>query len=83
MREICAKLGVSDIVKPVKGYFENTLPIMRDKAGMVALLHMDGDWYESTKTILNHLCDHVVNDGFIQVDDYGYWQGCRKAVHEL
>jgi len=83
VKEICAKLGVSDIVKPVKGYFESTLPIMRDKAGMIALLHMDGDWYESTKTILHHLYDHVVNDGFIQVDDYGYWQGCQKAVHEF
>lgn len=83
VKEICAKLGVSDIVKPVKGYFENTLPVMRDKAGMIALLHMDGDWYESTKAILHNLYDHVVNDGFIQVDDYGYWQGCQKAVHEF
>jgi predicted O-methyltransferase YrrM len=46
-------------------------------------LHMDGDWYESTKAILNNLYDHVVNDGFVQVDDYGYWEGCRKAIHEF
>lgn len=83
VKEICAKLGVSEIVKPVKGYFEATLPRMRNHAGMIALLHMDGDWYESTKAILHNLYDHVVNNGFVQVDDYGYWQGCKKAIHEF
>lgn len=83
VREICSKLGVSDIVRTVKGYFQDTLPKLRDFVGMVALLHMDGDWYESTKTILENLFDRVVNDGFIQVDDYGYWEGCRQAVHEF
>jgi Flp pilus assembly protein TadD len=83
VHEICSKLGVSHIVKTVKGYFQDTLPEMRDFVGMIALLHMDGDWYESTKTILNNLYDRVVNDGFIQVDDYGYWEGCRQAVHEF
>lgn len=56
---------------------------MRDKIGVIAFLHMDGDWYESTKTILHNLYDRVVNDGLIQVDDYGYWQGCKKAIHEF
>lgn len=83
LKEICDKLGVSQIVKPVKGYFETVLPKMRDKIGMIAFLHMDGDWYESTKTILHNLYDRVVNDGLIQVDDYGYWQGCKKAIHEF
>ncbi|MGB7275494.1 MAG: TylF/MycF/NovP-related O-methyltransferase, partial [Geitlerinemataceae cyanobacterium] len=83
VREICAKLGVSEIVKTVKGYFQETLPKMRNPVGMIALLHMDGDWYESTQTILQNLYDRVVNDGLIQVDDYGYWEGCRQAIHEF
>ena len=83
LKEICDKLGVSQIVKPVKGYFNKVLPKMRDKVGMIAFLHMDGDWYESTKTILHNLYDRIVNDGLIQVDDYGYWQGCKKAIHEF
>ncbi|MEW6495990.1 MAG: CmcI family methyltransferase [Cyanobacteriota bacterium] len=83
VREICLKLGVSDIVRTVKGYFQDTLPEMRDFVGMIALLHMDGDWYESTKAILHNLYDRVVNEGFIQVDDYGHWEGCRQAVHEF
>jgi len=83
VREICSKLGVLDIVSTVKGYFQETLPKMRNTVGMIALLHMDGDWYESTKTILDNLYNRVVNDGFIQVDDYGHWEGCRQAIHEF
>jgi len=82
VKNICAKLGVSDILKTVKGDFRDTLPKMRDTAGMIAFLHMDGDWYESTKVILHNLYDRVVNYGLIQIDDYGYWEGCKKAIHE-
>lgn len=83
VREICSKLGVSPIVKPVKGYFHETLPKMKNMVGMISLLHLDGDWYESTKIILENLYDRVVNDGYIQVDDYGHWEGCRQAVDEF
>lgn len=81
--EICAKLGVEDVLTTVKGYFEETLPQMRDWVGMIALLHMDGDWYESTRAILNNLYDRLTNGALIQVDDYGHWEGCRKAIHEF
>jgi hypothetical protein len=81
--EICRKLGVDDAVTPVKGYFEATLPVMRDWVGMVAFLHLDGDWYDSTKAILENLYDRLMNNAILQVDDYGYWDGCRKAIHEF
>ncbi|HIK10508.1 MAG TPA: class I SAM-dependent methyltransferase [Oscillatoriaceae cyanobacterium M33_DOE_052] len=83
VREICSRLGVSQIVKTVKGYFQDTLPKMRDTVGTIALLHSDGDWYESTKTIFHNLYPRIVNDGFIQVDDYGHWEGARQAVTEF
>jgi hypothetical protein len=67
----------------VKGYFQDTLPRKKDEVAPIALLHMDADWYESTKTILDNLYDFVVPDGFIQVDDYGHWEGCRQALHEF
>ena len=82
-KEICSKLGVENIVRTIKGYFEDTLPKMHNFVGMIALLHMDGDWYESTKTILENLYDRISNNGLIQVDDYGHWEGCRQAVHEF
>jgi glycosyltransferase involved in cell wall biosynthesis len=81
--EICKKLNVLDIVEPVKGYFQNTLPIMRNRIETVAVLHMDGDWYDSTKTILFNLYDNVITNGYIQVDDYGHWDGCKKALKEF
>jgi cephalosporin hydroxylase len=83
LREVCARLGVANLVKPVKGFFNETLPRKRDWFGMIALLHMDGDWYESTRDILHNLYDHLANDSVIQVDDYGYWAGCKKALHEF
>jgi cephalosporin hydroxylase len=83
LREVCTRLGVADLVKPVKGFFNETLPQQRNWFGMIALLHMDGDWYESTRDILHNLYDRVANEGVIQVDDYGFWAGCKKALHEF
>ena len=27
--------------------------------------------------------DHVTDHGFVIIDDYGVWDGCRKAVDEF
>lgn len=81
--KICDQLGVADVVKPVKGYFCDTLPRYVNEIGQIAFLHMDGDWYESTMDILHNLYNNVVDNGFIQIDDYGFWEGCRKAVTEF
>lgn len=83
MLSICGILGVANYIRPVKGLFEDTLPAWRDRVGMLSLLHLDGDWYASTKSILNNLYDNIVDGGFLQVDDYGYWEGCRRAIHEF
>ncbi len=80
---VCGYLGVTDIVRPVPGLFADTLPIYTPEIGPVALLHADGDWYESTMDIFNHLYGSVVENGIVQIDDYGHWEGCRKAVHDV
>ncbi|CAD5928147.1 Demethyldecarbamoylnovobiocin O-methyltransferase [Planktothrix tepida] len=80
---ICQKLEIQDIVIPVKGLFAQTLPQYQSKIGNIAFLHADGDWYESTMDIFNTLYDQVVPHGKIQVDDYGYWDGCKKALHDF
>ncbi|NJL21136.1 MAG: macrocin O-methyltransferase [Leptolyngbyaceae cyanobacterium SM1_3_5] len=80
---ICEALGVQDLVIPVAGLFAETLPANRSRIGAIALLHADGDWYESTLAIFNTLYDQIVPDGVIQVDDYGHWEGCRQAIHEF
>ena len=48
----------------------------------IALLRLDTDWYESTKHELWHLYPRIVPGGVLLIDDYGHWQGCRKAVDE-
>ncbi len=83
VRGLCERLGVGDRVRIVKGYFEETVPRDRDRVGMIALLHLDGDWYDSTRVVLENLYDRVVSGGFLQIDDYGYWEGCRQAVGEF
>jgi len=67
----------------VKGWFSDTLPAHKNDVGEIALLHLDCDWYESTKLCLEELYDMVVVGGSIFIDDYGHWGGCKKAVDEF
>jgi glycosyltransferase involved in cell wall biosynthesis/tetratricopeptide (TPR) repeat protein len=80
---VCKALNVEDLVVAIPGLFANTLPENKAKIGAIALLHADGDWYESTMDIFNNLYDSVVAEGYIQIDDYGHWEGCRQAIHEI
>jgi hypothetical protein len=83
LMQAARSIGAADVVRPIKGLFRETLPATRDEIGPIALLHLDGDWYESTWDILLNLYDLVVPDGYLQVDDYGHWEGCRKALNEF
>lgn len=68
--------------KIVKGWFEQTLPRSVIPGG-IALLRMDGDWYDSTLCILDNLFHQVVPGGCVIVDDYHCWDGCARAVHDF
>ncbi len=48
----------------------------------VSLLRLDTDWYESTKVGLEVLYPRLVVGGVCILDDYGHWQGARKAVDD-
>ena len=48
----------------------------------IALLRLDTDWYASTRHELEHLYPRLVAGGVLIVDDYGYWNGARKATDE-
>jgi len=65
------------------GWFEDTLPAHKHEIGPIAVLHIDCDLYSSTRTSLSHLFDQVVEGGVVVVDDYGDWEGCRRAVDEF
>lgn len=81
VRALFQQLGVVEDVEFVKGLFQETLPVT--PVPSIAVLHIDGDWYESVKVGLECLYDKVVPHGVIQLDDYGYWKGARKAVDEF
>ena len=48
----------------------------------IALLRLDTDWYESTKLGLEVLYPRLSVGGVCILDDYGHWQGARRAVDE-
>jgi O-methyltransferase len=68
-------------VEYVKGRVEDTIPRIVPEA--IALLRLDTDWYASTKHELTHLYPLLAVGGILVIDDYGHWQGARKAVVEF
>ena len=67
-------------VRFVKGRVQDTLP--EHAPAHIALLRLDTDWYESTQHELTHLYPRLVSGGVLILDDYGHWQGAKKAVDE-
>ena len=64
----------------VRGRVEDTIP---DRApDQIALLRLDTDWYESTRHELLHLYPRLEPGGVLIIDDYGHWEGARRAVDE-
>jgi O-methyltransferase len=69
-----------DRLRYVVGKVEDTIPGTQPR--QLALLRLDTDWYESTRHELNHLYPLVSPYGVVIFDDYGHWQGARKAADE-
>jgi len=66
-----------------KGWFQETMAPLAAEIGPIALLHIDGDWHASTRACLDHLYERVSSRAAIVVDDYGAYDGARKAVDEF
>ncbi|MBI1832250.1 MAG: class I SAM-dependent methyltransferase [Planctomycetes bacterium] len=64
----------------IQGPVEKTIP--QHLPNKIALLRLDTDWYESTYHELEHLYPRLVEGGVLIVDDYGHWQGAKKAVDQ-
>jgi O-methyltransferase len=65
------------------GWFQDTVPRAAQDIQEIALLRLDGDWYESTKVCLESLFPRVATNGYIIIDDYGTFSGCKKAVDDF
>jgi O-methyltransferase len=76
------RLGLMDgRVRFVEGWFDETLAVA--PIGAIAVLRLDGDYYESTLTPLTVLYDRVAPGGFVIVDDYGLLEPARRAADEF
>lgn len=64
----------------VKGLVEETIPAQAPSH--IALLRLDTDWYSSTRHELEQLYPRLSPGGVLIIDDYGHWQGARRAVDE-
>lgn len=78
------EMGVLDEgrLRFVVGRVEDTLTKVGNLPHEIALLRLDTDWYASTKVELEILWPRVAKGGILIVDDYGHWDGARKAVDE-
>jgi hypothetical protein len=65
----------------VEGPVEETLPTLDIR--IIALLRLDTDFYASTRAELEHLYGKLVRGGVLIVDDYGIFQGSRRATDEF
>lgn len=65
-------------IKFIKGKVEDTIP--GEIPEKIALLRLDTDWYESTYHELSHLYDLLGKNGILIIDDFGFWEGAKKAV---
>ena len=68
-------------LKIVPGWFQVTLP--KVPIEHIAVLHVDADWYELVKLVLETLYNRVLPGGFVIIDDYYVWPGCKQAVDEF
>lgn len=70
-----------DLVHYIEGKVEETIPIVLPEK--IAVLRLDTDWYSSTRHELEYLFPLLTTGGVLIIDDYGSWQGARKAVDEF
>ena len=66
----------------VVGDILETLKEEKNIPKTISLLRLDTDWYQSTKIELEVLYPNLESFGVMIVDDYGHWQGSKKAVDE-
>lgn len=80
-RRVLARVGVPESrYKLVTGWFEETLP--GPGPDSVALLHVDCDFYDPVRLVLETYYPRISPGGFVVLNDYGAFEGCRAATDE-
>jgi O-methyltransferase len=81
VREVMRNSGYpEDKLVFVEGMVEDTIP--GQAAEQLSLLRLDTDLYKSTYHELVHLYPRLSSGGILIIDDYGTFQGSRKATDQ-
>lgn len=82
---IFTELGIYRNIELIEGNILQTVPEYRRENPhlKIALLHIDVDLYEATKTALEEFYPLMVRGGIVILDDYGAFAGANKAVDEF
>ncbi|MEM1205321.1 MAG: TylF/MycF/NovP-related O-methyltransferase [Acidobacteriota bacterium] len=64
-----------------EGLFGDTL--LQPLPEQIALLHIDADWYDSVMETLEALYPRVSMGGAVVLDDFGHWEGARRAFYDF
>jgi O-methyltransferase len=83
LRQGFAALAPATRYEVRRGWFEDTLPAAAAEIEQVAILHCDGDWYDSVRLTLECFYAKVSPGGYIVIDDYGTWPGAQRATDEF
>ena len=82
VKQAMAEIGwPEDMVTYHEGLVEDTIP--GAAPDRISLLRLDTDWYSSTRHELAHLYDRLVPGGVLIIDDFGHWEGSRRATEEF
>jgi O-methyltransferase len=78
------RMGLDDgnNIQLIKGWFSEVLPDLVRDGAKFALVRIDGDTYESTIQALENLEPCTSQGGYIIIDDYYSWDGCKKATQD-
>jgi Macrocin-O-methyltransferase (TylF) len=79
-----SRLGLDENknIQLIKGWFCDVLPKLKNTNPTLALVRLDGDTYESTIQALENLEPCTSQGGYIIIDDYFSWTGCKKATDD-
>ena len=81
------KLNLADEIRPVQGYFQDTLGPLVAEAGQVAMAFIDCDLEESMRFCAETVWAAMPSGGIVAFDDYAepadpyfHFKGCKLAV---
>lgn len=71
-----------DKVTFIKGDIRQTLINPSNLPSKISILRLDTDFHDSTESSLQNLFPLLEKNGILLIDDYGCWEGARKAVDD-